>query len=146
MTIPKRDAPLATGVSKLLSETRDVLFLRWYMKFDEGWSVPGGSVHNGASISTKYVVRGRATPGIRADDVPAGHDAADHPLVMTLCIGHVDHSLAQRGRRLGVETIGSGRRRDASLLHIEVDGAPCDAVGVGLYRGLDAVRRQDVDV
>src|SRR5262249_19188216 len=27
----------------------------------------GGSVHNGGSISAKYVVAGRATPGVRAD-------------------------------------------------------------------------------
>ena len=67
MTIPKQDAPLATGVAKLLADTRDVLFLRWYVKFDGGWSVPSGSVHNGASISSKYYDRGRATPGIRAD-------------------------------------------------------------------------------
>ncbi len=67
MTIPKQDAPLATGVAELLTDTQDILFLRWYMKFDDGWSVPGGSVHNGASISAKYFDRGRATPGIRAD-------------------------------------------------------------------------------
>jgi len=67
MTIPKQDAPLATGVAKLLKDTQNVLFLRWYVKFDGGWSVPGGSVHNGASISSKYFDQGRATPGIRAD-------------------------------------------------------------------------------
>ncbi len=67
MTIPKQDVPLATGVAKLLTETQDVLFLRWYVKFDSGWSVLSGSVHNGGSISSKYYDRGRATPGIRAD-------------------------------------------------------------------------------
>jgi hypothetical protein len=68
LTIPKQQAPLATGVSKVLIHTQEILFLRWYQKFDGGWTVPGGSVHNGASISAKYFDdRGRATPGIRAD-------------------------------------------------------------------------------
>lgn len=67
MTIPKREKPLSTEVFRFLDETQDVIFLRWYMKFDEGWSVPDGSVHNGATISSKYYENGKATPGIRAD-------------------------------------------------------------------------------
>jgi hypothetical protein len=67
ITIPKRETPLSTGVAKLLSETQDVLFLRWYTRFDEEWFVPGGSVHNGGSISSNYYDNGRATPGIPAD-------------------------------------------------------------------------------
>lgn len=67
MTIPKQDAPLDTGVAKLLTKTQNLLFLRWYEKFGGGWFVPGASVHNGASISSKYFDHGRATPGIRAD-------------------------------------------------------------------------------
>jgi len=67
MTIPRQDAPLATGVAKQLTDTQNVLFLRWYVKFDDGWSVPDGSVHNGASISSNYFDQGRATPGIPAD-------------------------------------------------------------------------------
>jgi len=63
LSIPQQTAPLATGVNKVLSETLEVLFLRWYQKFDGGWMVPGGSVHNGGSISAKF----GATPGIRAD-------------------------------------------------------------------------------
>ena len=68
LTIPQQSTPLATGVDRVLTDTQDVLFLRWYQKFDRGWMVPGGSVHNGSSISAKYVDdQGRATPGIRAD-------------------------------------------------------------------------------
>jgi hypothetical protein len=67
LNIPQQDAPVATGLGKLLTDTQAVLFLRWYQKFDDGWMVPGGSVHNGGSISSKYDVQGRATPGIRAD-------------------------------------------------------------------------------
>ncbi|NOX53918.1 MAG: hypothetical protein GXP27_05660 [Planctomycetes bacterium] len=66
VTVPKRTSPLATSVAKRLKNTQDVLFLRWYMKFDRGWFVPGGSVHNGASISARYYHHGRATPGARA--------------------------------------------------------------------------------
>jgi ADP-ribose pyrophosphatase YjhB (NUDIX family) len=67
LTIPKRETPLDTGVAKNLTTTQNILFLRWYEKFEGGWSVPGGSVHNGASISSKYMDHGRATPGVRAD-------------------------------------------------------------------------------
>ncbi len=67
MSIPKQKAPLATGVAKQLSNTQDILFMRWYMKFDSSWSVLNGSVHNGASISSKYFEQGQATPGVRAD-------------------------------------------------------------------------------
>ena len=67
MTIPQQEVPLATGVAKVLAHTQNVLFLRWYQKFDGGWFVPGASVHNGGSISSKYYDNGRATPGIRAD-------------------------------------------------------------------------------
>ena len=67
MSIPKQRAPLATGVAKLLSDTQDILFMRWYMKFDSSWSVVEGSVHNGASISSRYFEQGQATPGVRAD-------------------------------------------------------------------------------
>jgi hypothetical protein len=67
IAIPRQDEPLAVEAARTLRETQDVLFLRWYMKFDAGWLVPGGSVHNGASVSSKYNERGRATPGIRAD-------------------------------------------------------------------------------
>lgn len=67
MTMPHQGVPLATGVAKLLVRRQNVLYLRWYQKFDDGWFVPDGSVHNGGSISSKYFDHGRATPGERAD-------------------------------------------------------------------------------
>jgi len=67
LTIPKQDVPLDTGVAKLFTNTQKILFLRWYEKFDGGWFVKDASVHNGASISSKYFDQGRATPGVRAD-------------------------------------------------------------------------------
>jgi hypothetical protein len=67
LTIPKQDIPLDTGVAKLLTKTQNVLYLRWYEKFGAGWFVPSASVHNGATIASKYYDHGRATPGVRAD-------------------------------------------------------------------------------
>ena len=61
-----QQAKLSVGVGKNLEKEQDVLFLRWYTRFDKGFdSYPGG--HNGASISSKYHAGGRSTPGIRAD-------------------------------------------------------------------------------
>jgi hypothetical protein len=67
MTMPQQGIPLATGVARHLAQTQNILFLRWYQKFDPGWFVPDGSVHNGGSISSQYYDHGRATPGVRAD-------------------------------------------------------------------------------
>ncbi len=67
LTVPKRRRPLAIGVSKRLRDERDVLFLRWYSKFEKDFVVQSGSVHNGGSISAHYFSDRGATPGIRAD-------------------------------------------------------------------------------
>jgi hypothetical protein len=53
---------------KRLAPERDVLFLRYYQKFEKGLNVRGaGSFHNGGSIAAHYHVDGRSTPGKRAD-------------------------------------------------------------------------------
>ncbi len=67
MTVPQQSIPLAVAVDKQLKDERDVLFLRWYSKFDKGFLVRRSSVHNGGSISSRYFPGGQATPGIRAD-------------------------------------------------------------------------------
>ena len=66
-TVPQQRAALAIGVDKELASEQDALFLRWYAKFEKGYFVRGGSVHNGGSISAHYFVDGQSTPGIRAD-------------------------------------------------------------------------------
>ena len=66
-TVPRQEAALAIGVGKQIEKERDVLFLRWYSKFEDGFAVVDGSVHNGGSISARYFKDGRATPGTRAD-------------------------------------------------------------------------------
>jgi hypothetical protein len=65
-TLPQQDEELSDATDKLLTEERDLLFLRYYSKFMPPYDVVGSS-HNGASISAHYFDDGRATPGIPAD-------------------------------------------------------------------------------
>jgi len=67
ITIPKQENSLSVDVGRNLSETRDVLFLRFYTKFQQGFDVPRTSSHNGGSMSAGYYPGGAATPGKRAD-------------------------------------------------------------------------------
>lgn len=67
ITIPKQERPLSVDVHRTLAETREVLFLRFYTKFEKGFEVPRTSSHNGGTISAGYYPGGRATPGHRAD-------------------------------------------------------------------------------
>lgn len=65
---PQQEAGLSIGLHRVLKDERDVLFLRWYSKFEKGFDVPlGNSCHNGGMICAHYYVGGRATPGQRAD-------------------------------------------------------------------------------
>jgi hypothetical protein len=50
----------------VVSPELDVLFLRFYSRFDTTFDVVGSS-HNGGGISAHYFVDGHATPGIPAD-------------------------------------------------------------------------------
>lgn len=65
-TSPRQDAELSNGVARTVSPELDVLFLRFYSKFDTNFDVVGSS-HNGGGISAHYFEDGRATPGIPAD-------------------------------------------------------------------------------
>lgn len=70
MTFPLRPdgSPVGNGVGKHLKEERDILFLRFYKKYENGFDVTGiGSFHNGGGCSAHYEVDGRSTPGVRAD-------------------------------------------------------------------------------
>jgi hypothetical protein len=68
MTFPQRSDAVGNGLMKHLKEERDVLFLRFYTKYEKGFDVTGaGSFHNGGSLSAHYHVGGRSTPGQRAD-------------------------------------------------------------------------------
>ena len=65
-TVPKQDAELANTIAHQLKEERDVLFLRYYTKFEKGFDQVGSS-HNGATISSHYFKNGQATAGQPAD-------------------------------------------------------------------------------
>jgi hypothetical protein len=65
-TVPQQQAELSNGTAKLVSPELDVLFLRYYSKFQPPFDVVGSS-HNGAMISSHYFVDGQATPGVPAD-------------------------------------------------------------------------------
>lgn len=66
LSIPKRDQEMALVAAKSLKEKRDVLFLRYYAKFNREFDVTGSS-HNGSSISGGYYKNGRASAGEPAD-------------------------------------------------------------------------------
>lgn len=65
-TLPQQDAELSDATDKVLKNELDVLYLRYYSKFEPPYDVVGSS-HNGSSISAHYFVNGNATPGVPAD-------------------------------------------------------------------------------
>jgi hypothetical protein len=65
-TLPQQTAELSDATDKVLTQERDVLFLRYYSKFQPPYDVVGSS-HNGSSISAHYFINGQATPGVPAN-------------------------------------------------------------------------------
>lgn len=65
-SVPQQDNELSNATDKVLTQERDVLFLRYYSKFQPPYDVVGSS-HNGSSISAHYFINGQATPGVPAD-------------------------------------------------------------------------------
>lgn len=65
-TVPQQDNELSNAVSKAVSPELDVLFLRYYSKFQPPFDVMGSS-HNGSTISAHYFMDGQATPGVPAN-------------------------------------------------------------------------------
>lgn len=59
--VPQTSSEVSNTAVKYLSPTRDLLFLRYYAKFDSAFNVMGSS-HNGSTISAKY-----CCPGVKAD-------------------------------------------------------------------------------
>lgn len=64
--VPQQNNELSNAVDKVLSQELDVLYLRYYSKFQPPYDVVGSS-HNGSMISAHYFINGQATPGIPAD-------------------------------------------------------------------------------
>jgi hypothetical protein len=65
-TLPQETAELSDATEKIVSPELDVLFLRYYSKFQPPYDVVGSS-HNGSSISAHYEVGFQSTPGVPAD-------------------------------------------------------------------------------
>ena len=60
-TVPQQSREVSNTAVKYVSPGRDVLFLRYYAKYDTGFNVLGSS-HNGSTISSSY-----CCPGVPAD-------------------------------------------------------------------------------
>jgi hypothetical protein len=66
MTAPQQSAELSNTVGKVLAVEQDVLYLRYYSKYESTFDITGSS-HNGGDISAHYFVNGNATPGVPAN-------------------------------------------------------------------------------
>ena len=65
-SVPQQTAELSNATDKVLTQERDVLYLRYYSKFQPPYDVIGSS-HNGSMISAHYFINGQATPGVPAN-------------------------------------------------------------------------------
>lgn len=65
-TLPQQSTELSNAVQKVLAKQREILFLRYYAKFENTFDIIG-SCHNGGGISAHYFINGQATPGIPAN-------------------------------------------------------------------------------
>ena len=64
--LPQQREGDSAALYRVIKEERDVLFLRFYAKFEKGYDQRGSS-HNGGVIAAHYFPGGQATPGKRAD-------------------------------------------------------------------------------
>jgi hypothetical protein len=62
MSVPKQSAEVSNNLIRYVSPGTDVLFVRYYVKYDAGFNVLGSS-HNGNSISAKYCCAGVPADG-----------------------------------------------------------------------------------
>jgi hypothetical protein len=65
-SLPQQGTELSNAVQKILTTELDVLYLRYYSKFDSSFDV-SGSCHNGGGISAHYFQGNNATPGVPAN-------------------------------------------------------------------------------
>jgi hypothetical protein len=64
--VPRQEAELSNGVVKQLGGGRDMVFLRYYSKFERGFDQKGSS-HNGGILNALAPGVAYSTPGTRAD-------------------------------------------------------------------------------
>jgi hypothetical protein len=79
-TVPQTTGEISNNAIKFVNPTRDVLFVRYYAKYNAGFNVRGSS-HNGNSISAQY-----CCPGVPANgtnkffaSLEAGRDQTSEP-------------------------------------------------------------------
>jgi hypothetical protein len=65
-TVPQQNTELSDGVVKDFKEGQDVVFLRYYSKFDRGFDQVGSS-HNGAILEARSPGLPYSSPGVRAN-------------------------------------------------------------------------------
>jgi hypothetical protein len=65
-TVPKRQAELSNGVVKEFPSGHDVVFLRYYSKFEKGFDQTGSS-HNGGMLAARAPGLTYSTPGVPAN-------------------------------------------------------------------------------
>jgi hypothetical protein len=65
-TLPKQEEGNAAALYRVIKEERDILFLRYYAKFEKGYD-QHGSTHNSGVISAHYFPNRQASPGQPAD-------------------------------------------------------------------------------
>ena len=65
-TLPKQEEGNAAALYRIIKEERDILFLRYYAKFEKGYDQHGSS-HNSGVISAHYFPNRQASPGQPAD-------------------------------------------------------------------------------
>jgi hypothetical protein len=102
---------LSIELRRVLENEQDILFLRFYSKFEKGYDHPRGSSHNGGIIAAHYFPGGRATPGIPADGrnkflVNFETERGDHPSPGPLNI-YVYHP--EQGGRFGDHIYPTGK-------------------------------------
>jgi hypothetical protein len=66
LTIPITSSEFSNTIAKELSAEQDVLFMRYYSKFDPTFDVLGSS-HNGGIINAHFYVNGQSTAGVPAN-------------------------------------------------------------------------------
>ncbi|MCW5981469.1 MAG: hypothetical protein KIT09_25515 [Bryobacteraceae bacterium] len=67
VAIPRQQEGLSVELRRAIENEQDVVFLRFYAKFEKEYDHARGSSHNGGLIAAHYFPGGRATPGIPAD-------------------------------------------------------------------------------
>lgn len=65
-TIPKTNTEISNTLMKYINPTQDVVFIRFYTKYNDAFNVLGSS-HNGSTISSSYWDGPGSGPGIKAD-------------------------------------------------------------------------------